>query len=73
MGIKEELKKTIDNVGDAISEATHRGNAEGERAKREVAGDALTPGEKLGSVANEGKERVLAEVDRTKRDVRENI
>jgi hypothetical protein len=73
MGLKDELKKTIDNVSDAVSEAGHRGNAAGERAQREVAGDTMTPAEKVGSVLNEGKENVLAETDRAKRDVRENV
>jgi hypothetical protein len=73
MGLKDELKKTIDNVSDAISEAGHRGNAASERAEREVAGDTMTPGERVGSVLNEGKENVLAEADRAKRGVRENI
>ncbi len=70
MGIKDELKKTIDNVADTFSEAGHRTKADAERADREVAGDTMTPGEKLGSVANEGKETVLADVDRAKRDFR---
>jgi gas vesicle protein len=73
MGLKDELKKTIDNVGDAISELGHRGKAEAEQASREAAGDTMTPGEHVGSVLTEGKERVLAEVDRTKREVRENV
>jgi hypothetical protein len=70
MGLKDELKKTVDNIGDAISEAGHRSSADAESTKREVAGDVMTPGEKLGSYANEGKERVLADVDRTKQDAR---
>ncbi len=70
MGIKDELKKTIDNVSDTFSEAGHRTNADAAHADREVAGDVMTPGEKLGSVANEGKESVLADVDRAKRDFR---
>lgn len=70
MGIKDELKKTIDNVADTFSEAGHRTNAEAERTDREIAGDTLTPGEKLGSVANEGKEGVLADIDKAKRDFR---
>jgi len=70
MGLKDELKKTIDDVGDAVDELGHRSAADGERAKREVAGDVMTPGEKVGSLANEGKERVLADVDRAKRDIR---
>ncbi len=73
MGLKDELKKTIDNVADAFSEAGHRANADAEHANREVAGDAMTPGEKLGSVTSEGKESVLAEVDRAKRDFRNDV
>ena len=72
MGLQDEIKKTISNVGDAIKEAGHRTNAEAEHADRDVAGDTMTPGEKLGSLATEGKERVLADVDATKRDVRNN-
>jgi hypothetical protein len=70
MGIKDELKKTIDNVSDTFSEAGHRANADAEHANRDVAGDVMTPGEKVGSMANEGKESVLADVDRVKRDFR---
>jgi hypothetical protein len=73
MSIKDQLKKTIDNVADTFSEAGHRANADAERANREVAGDVMTPGEKVGSVANEGKETVLAEVDRAKRDLRNDV
>lgn len=67
----DELKKGAKNVKDAVTEAGHRSAAEGERAKREVAGDALTPSEKAGSVANEAKEDVLAGVDHLKRKARE--
>ncbi|MBD5655500.1 MAG: hypothetical protein IAI50_10045 [Candidatus Eremiobacteraeota bacterium] len=70
MGLKDELKKTVDNIGDAINEVGHRSSADAERGTREVAGDEMTTGEKVGSYANEGKERVLADVDRAKRDVR---
>jgi hypothetical protein len=70
MGIKDELKKTIDNVADTFSEAGHRANADAEHADRAAAGDVMTPGEKLGSVVNEGKEGVLADVDRAKREFR---
>ncbi len=72
MGLMDGIKKTVDNVSDALSEAGHKTNAEAEHASRDVAGDAMTPGEKLGSVANEGKENLLGGVDRAKRDVREN-
>lgn len=72
MGLLDGIKKAADNVGDAISEAGHKTNAEAEAAKRDVAGDAMTPGEKLGSAANEAKENVLGGVDHAKRDIRSN-
>ncbi len=77
MSFKEELDKGLDvvkkaaaNVKDAVTEAAHRGAADGEEAKRDLAGDEMTPGEKLGSVVNQAKETTLADVDRLKRDVR---
>ncbi len=72
MGLKEDIVKTIDNVKDAISEAGHRGAAEAEQAKRDVAGDELTPGENLASMANQAKHSVAAEVDAAKVDIRSN-
>ncbi len=72
MGLKEDIVKTIDNVKDAISEAGHRGAAEAEQAKRDVAGDELTPGENLASMANQAKHSIAAEVDAAKVDVRSN-
>ncbi len=70
MGLMDGIKKAVDNVADAVSEAGHKTAAEGEHAKRETAGDVMTPGEHVGSVLNEGKEEVLGGVDHTKRDVR---
>jgi hypothetical protein len=77
MGLKEELDKGLDaakkaaaNLKDAIGEAGHRGAAEGEATKRDLAGDEMTPGEKLGSALNQAKETTLADVDHLKRDVR---
>ncbi len=70
MGLLDGIKKTVDNVSDALSEAGHKTAAEGERAKRETAGDVMTPGEHVSSVLNEGKEEVLGGVDHAKRDLR---
>ncbi len=70
MGIADDLKKTIDNVADSFSEAGHKTNADAEHTTRDLAGDTMTPGEKMGSMANEGKESVLADVDRAKQDFR---
>jgi len=66
----DAIKKGADNVKDGIDEASHRGNAAAERESREVAGDQMTIGENVGSVLNEGKESVLADVDKAKRDLR---
>ena len=70
MGLKDEFKKVVDNVKDAVSEAGHRSEAEGEQAKRDVAGDTMTTGEKAGSMLNQAKNNVQAEADSTKRDIR---
>ncbi|GAC1500630.1 MAG: hypothetical protein NVS1B2_25310 [Vulcanimicrobiaceae bacterium] len=44
----DAMEKTVGDVSDALSEAGHKTNAESEHAKRNVAGDAMTPGKKLG-------------------------
>jgi hypothetical protein len=79
MTLKNEIDKSIEtlekgakNVKDAITEAGHRSSAEAERIKRDVAGDEMTTGEKVGSAANQAKEKILAEIDRAKRKAREN-
>ncbi len=72
MGIKDELEKIGHNVKDAVSEGMHRGTADAEQTKRDVAGDDMTPAEKAASVANQGKNTVQAEIDAAKRNVREN-
>ncbi len=69
----DAIKKGAENVKDTIDEKVHHTAAEGEHAKRDLAGDEMTLGEKAGSVFNEGKENTLAGVDAAKRDVRSNI
>ncbi len=66
-----EIKKTVQDVGDAIKEGAHRGNADAERAGRTAFGDVMTPGEKAGSVAREVTEEAKAGIDKTKRNVRD--
>ena len=66
-----EIKKTVKDVGDAIKEGVHRGNADAEHETREAFGDVMTPGEKTESVVREGSENVKAEVDRAKRNIRD--
>jgi hypothetical protein len=72
MGLKEEFVKTVDNVKDAASEAGHRTEAAGEQAKRDIAGDAMTPTEKMGSALNQAKNSVQADLDSAKQDARNN-
>ncbi len=66
----DAVKKTTDNVRDSLHEAGHRSAAEGERAKRDVAGNELTVGEKTGSALNEAKHRTQAEIDAAKQRLR---
>jgi hypothetical protein len=70
MKATDAIKKTVDDAKDTLREAGHRGNAEGEKAKRELLGDEMTAGEKAKSVANQAKETVQAEYDAAKKDVR---
>ena len=67
----DAIKRTVDDVKDRAHEAEHRSAAQDERARRDVLGDELTPGEKAGSIANEAKQRAQAEVDAMKRELRD--
>jgi gas vesicle protein len=66
-----EIKKTLKDVGDAVKEGVHRGNADAEHATRSAFGDVMTPGEKADSVVREGSEDVKAGIDRAKRNIRD--
>lgn len=72
MSIEHSIDKGVKNIKDSVTEGMHRSAAEGEQAKRDVAGDRMTPGETVKSVANQAKQTVQAEYDATKRDVRKN-
>lgn len=67
-----EIKKTFQDIGDSIKEGVHRGNADAEHDTRTIAGDAMTPGEKAGSVVREVSENTKAEFDKTKRNLRDS-
>lgn len=67
----DAIKRTVDDARDRVHESAHRGEAETERVRRDVAGDAMNPGEKAGSVANEAKNRAQAEIDKMKRELRD--
>ena len=70
MGLKDEFDKTVANVKDSFSEDAHKSAAEGEQAKRDVAGDSMTPGEKAGSMFNQAKNDVQGDADSAKQDIR---
>jgi hypothetical protein len=69
--VKDAFKHGAENVKDAVNEARHRGEAEGEQAKRDLAGDTLTPGEYAGSVVNQAVNSTQADISHAKRDIRD--
>ncbi len=70
-GMANEIKRTIEDIGDAAKEGMHRGGAEIEHEKRAAFGDSMTTGEKVGSVVNETKENAKADIDKAKREIRD--
>ena len=70
---EKELRKNAADVKDAAKEVEHRIAAGAEKAKRELAGDAMTTTEKAGSVIKETGHKVAAETDKAKREVRDKI
>lgn len=72
MSFERDIDKTAKNIRDGVDEIGHRANADAEQTKRDVAGDAMTPGEKAKSMTNQAKNEVQADVDRAKRDIRSN-
>ena len=70
--ITEEVKRGVQDVRDSAAEAMHHSAAEAEHTRRDVAGDAMTPGEKIASGANEAKERIKEGADKAKRSIRDN-
>jgi len=67
----DAVKHAVDDTKDAVHEAGHRTAADAEKARRETLGDEMTPGEKVGSAANEIKNRTEAEIDEAKRKLRD--
>jgi hypothetical protein len=63
------LKGTVDDVRDMLHEASHRATADAERTHREI-DDDMTPEERAKSMANEAKNRVQANMDAAKRQIR---
>ncbi len=70
---KKDGRVLADDLKDSISEVKHRAAAAGERARRDVAGDVMTTGEKAGSAIKEAGHRGAAAIDKTKREVRDRL
>jgi hypothetical protein len=68
----DAIKRTADDVRDAIHEGWHRTEADAEEARRDNLGDELPAPEKAKSVLREVKERTQAEIDAAKREVRKH-
>jgi hypothetical protein len=70
VSIKDDFKNVVGAVKDSASEAGHKGAAEAEHDKRDIAGDTMTTSEKVGSMANEAKHNVQGGVDHAKVEAR---
>lgn len=68
--MKGALKDNVENLKDAVNEHMHREAASAEQTRREVAGDTMTPSERISSVANEVRNTVQANVDALKQRAR---
>ena len=73
MSIKDDLKNTVGKIKDAASEAGHKSTAAAEHDRRDIAGDTMTPSEKIGSVTNEAKNDVQAGIDHAKGEARKEV
>ena len=72
---KDNLGKTVETIkGDAkdtLDEAKHRVMAGGEKAKRAVEGDQMPLGERVASHVKEMGHDLKADVDKSKRELRD--
>jgi hypothetical protein len=73
---KDNLRETVetvkDDTKDTLDEAKHRVMAGGEKAKRAAEGDQMPLGERVASHVKEMGHDLKADVDKSKRDVRDN-
>jgi len=58
------------DASDVIDESKNRAQATGERAKRTVAGDAMSPVDKIGSHLKEAGHELKAGLDKASRELR---
>ena len=72
MSLERELDKAAKNIRDTVSEAKHRTAAGAEKIDRETDPGTMTEGERLRSALNETKHNIEADIDKGKREVRNN-
>lgn len=72
-----DLEKKLDNFGkdvqDTADEAKHRVKAGMEHGKRDAVGPEMTTTEKVDSSLKEAGHKTAAEIDKAKRNVRDNV
>jgi predicted hydrolase (HD superfamily) len=68
--VVDNVKDAVENVKDEVSEGIHRGTADAEKKKRQLAGDEMTTGEKASSIIKQEKQTAQADIDAMKRDAR---
>ncbi len=66
-----KLDKAVKDAKDAAHEADHRVRAGTEHVKREILGDTMNPAEKAVSHIKEAGDKMAADVDKAKRDLRD--
>lgn len=70
--MSDDIKDAARDIRDATKETIHRAKADAEKETREVNGEDMTASEKVASGAREAKERLAAEGDKLKRNIRDN-
>jgi hypothetical protein len=67
----DKIETIKEDTKDVLDEAKHRVAAGGEKVKRAVEGDSMPLGERVVSHVKEAGHELKADVDKTKRDVRD--
>lgn len=69
---REKLDVVKDDTHDTLDEAKERVKAGGEKLNRAVQGDDMPLGERIGSHLREAGHNLKADLDKSKRDVRDD-
>ena len=69
MSLEREIDKTAKNMRDTVNEAKHRTEAESEKLDRETDPN-MSGGDRVRSAANETKRNLQADIDKGKREIR---